>query len=62
MLYKAQHSDFLGAFSGIGLKSEDVGDIIIEKDTGCLTFTSPEIALVMEKKLQAVDVLECHRF
>ena len=51
---KADHSDFLGAISGIGLKSEDVGDIVVEKDTGCLTFTSPETAILLERKLEAV--------
>lgn len=57
LLAKAEHSDFLGAFSGIGLKSEDMGDIVIERDKGCLTFTSPEIFPILQKKL--TNVLIC---
>ena len=55
-MFKAEHSDFLGAFSEIGLKSEDMGDIIVEGDRGCLTFTSPETALVLEKRLHSVCI------
>eukprot|EP00210_Caulerpa_lentillifera_P000924 g894.t1 len=54
LMVKCEASDFLTAMTELGLKTRDLGDLIVVKDTGSFVFTTIESASIIEDKLHTV--------
>lgn len=55
LMVKCESADFLSALTEVGLKTRDLGDIIVMKDTGGFVFTTHEASSLIEKRLQTVN-------
>lgn len=56
LMVKCESADFLRAMTELRLKTRDLGDVIVMKDTGGFVFTTPETSSLIENRLQTVNL------